>query len=244
MTSEPRQLPRRGMSARLTDVEWRAVTACCSEIRSWPARALISRKAEPLDRSLLLLDGWIGRYVPGPHRDRRELVALEIAGDFVDLHSFPIGTLDHDVAAMTDVRLAVFPHSRLRTLLSERPAVSLSLWAQTILDASIHRYWSYRVGSLRASGRVANFLCEMHSRLELAGMADVDGFDLPLTQIDVGEACGMSAVHVNRVIRELREAGCCTVKDGRVTVFDHGELRRIGQYEPNFLQIGQSVAEA
>lgn len=233
---------RRGMSARLSDTDWEAVVACCTGIETWSARSLISRKGDPLDRSLLLLDGWVGRHVPGPHRDLRELVALEIPGDFVDLHSFPLGTLDHDVTAMTDVRMAVLPHDKLRALMRDRPETALALWGQTQLDAAIHRYWSFRVGALRASGRVANFLCEMHSRLMLADLADPTGFDLPLTQADLGEACGMSAVHVNRVMRELREGASCTVRDGRVQIHDYDRLCRIGQFEPYFLTFGPDQA--
>ncbi|MEM7709896.1 MAG: Crp/Fnr family transcriptional regulator, partial [Pseudomonadota bacterium] len=176
----------------MSDPDWKEIKACCTEIRSWPAKSLISRKGEPIDRSLLLLEGFVGRHVPGPHRDLREMVALEIPGDFVDLHSFPIGTLDHDVTAMTAVRLAVFPHHRLTELVRRSSDSAMALWAQTVVDAAIHRYWAFRIGTLRAAGRVANFLCEMHSRLQAAGIATPDSFDLPLTQVDIGEACGMS----------------------------------------------------
>lgn len=238
MIPTPDQLVRRGMSARLTDAEWDSVCDCFSSIETWSAKSLVSRKGEPLDRSLFLLDGWVGRYVPGPHRDLREMVALEIAGDFVDLHSFPIGTLDHDVMAMTDVRMAVMPHARLSTLMECHPGVARALWAQTILDAAIHRYWSFRVGALRASGRIANFLCEMHVRLALADLAGPSGFEMPLTQAELGEACGMSAVHVNRVVRELREGNCCSVHNGFVTIHDRKKLEHIGQFEPFFLEIG------
>ncbi len=234
MPPKPEDLVRRGMIERLTKDEWEAVTACCSHVQSWPARTPISRKGEPLDRSLLVVEGLVARHVPGPHRDLREMVALEMRGDFVDLHSFPIGSLDHDVTAMTDVRLAVFPHAALRRLVTEQPSVGMALWKLTVLDGAIHRYWSFRIGALRASSRVANFICEMQTRFALAGMGDATEFRLPLTQTDLGEACGMSAVHVNRVVRELREAECCVIRDGRVKILDYEKLRRTGQYEPYF----------
>lgn len=229
------------MASRMTEDEWRAVIGCCTGVRHWPARAVLSRKGEPLDRSLLLLEGMVGRYVPGPHRDMREMVALEVAGDFVDIHSFPIKTLDHDVIAMTDAALAVLPHAELERLLCQRPGVARALWAQTVFDAAIHRYWSFRVGALRSVGRVANFICELHSRLERAGLAGPDGFALALTQTDMGEACGMSAAHVNRVVRELREAECCIIKNGYVTILDLAKLHHVGRFEPYFLDIGSDV---
>ncbi len=226
---------QQGLSCRLTPDEWSRVSDCCTEIRQFPAKSAISRKGEPLDESLLLLGGIVGRHVPGPHRDLREMVAIEVPGDFVDLHSFPIGSLDHDVTAITAVRVAVYPHSALRRLMRESPDIGLSLWALTVMDAAIHRYWSFRIGALRATGRVANFLCEMELRLRRAGLGEDGKFDLPLTQSDLGEACGMSAVHVNRVIRDLRAAGYCTFRAGRVEIHDMAKLREIGSFEPGFL---------
>ena len=240
MDGERSEDMRRGMCSRLTPDQWSAVKACIDDVRTYPARAVVSRRGEPLDRSLLLVEGLVARHVPGLDRDVREMVALEVAGDFVDLHCLPIGTLDHDVTAMTGATLAFLPHDRLRRLVAERPDVGMALWALTVADAAIHRYWAFRVGALRATGRVANFLCEMHVRLRRAGLGDAGGFELPLTQADLGEACGLSAVHVNRVVRELREAGCCAMKDGRVTILDLGLLRGAGRFDPYFLDVGWS----
>lgn len=231
-------VPRTGMCRRLGDDDWERVSACCTHMTEVPPRTLVSRMGEPLDRSLLLVEGFVARHVPGPHRDIREMVALEIAGDFVDLHSFPVGSLDHDVTAVTHVSMAVFPHDLLREMIVASPGTGIALWGLTIIDAAIHRYWSFRVGGLRAMGRIANFLCEMEARLSLAGRADANGFALPLTQTDLAEACGMSPVHVNRVIRELREAGCCTFRDGQVLIHDASKLRQVGQFEPTFLSLG------
>lgn len=236
--------PQRGQSLRLTPDEWSRVSDCCTEFRKFPAKTAMSRKGEPLTESLLLLDGIVGRHVPGPHRDLREMVAIEVPGDFVDLHSFPTGALDHDVTAITAVEVAVYPHAALGRLMREHPDTALSLWALTMLDGAIHRYWSFRIGALRAMGRVANFLCEMELRLRMAGLGDDGRFDLPLTQADVGEACGMSAVHVNRVIRDLRAAGYCTFREGRVEIRDMDRLREVGNFEPSFLLGHQSFARA
>lgn len=232
--SNPRPV-QRGVSCRMTQDEWSRVSDCCSDIRYFPAKTAISRKGEPLVESLLLIEGIVGRHVPGPHRDLKEMVAIEVPGDFVDLHSFPVGSLDHDVTAITAVQVAVYPHSALRVLIRESPDTGISLWALTVIDAAIHRYWSFRIGAMRAMGRVANFLCEMEFRLRLAGIGEDGKFDLPLTQSDLGEACGMSAVHVNRIIRDLRSAGYCTFRDGRVAILDMEKLRQIGHFEPSYL---------
>ena len=230
-------LERRGMTERIPDAHWNAIRAACDDIRTFPARATLSRQAEPLDRSLLLLDGMMSRHVPGPHRDVREMVAIEVPGDFVDLHSFPLGTLDHDVSTLTEVRVAMFPHANLRRLMQDHPEAGIALWSMTVTDAAIHRYWSFRIGALRAMGRVANFLAEMELRLRLAGLVEDGRFDLPLTQVDLGEACGMTAAHVNRTVRELREDGAATLRGGTVTIHDRDRLHRIGQFQPTFLMV-------
>lgn len=232
-------VPRIGMCRRLGDEDWERVNACCTHLVEVPPRTLVTRMGDPVDRILLLLDGFVGRHVPGPHRDIREMVGLEIAGDFVDLHGLPIGSLDHDVTTITHASLAVFPHDMLRAMIAASPETGIALWGLTSIDAAIHRYWSFRVGGLRAMGRIANFLCEMQARLSLAERTDANGFALPLTQTDLAEACGISPVHVNRVIRELREAGCCTFRDGQVLILDASKLRQIGRFEPTFLSIGR-----
>ncbi|WP_316015744.1 Crp/Fnr family transcriptional regulator [Roseobacter sp. HKCCA0434] len=228
-------LDRRGMSARLSDRDWASILDTCSEVVEIPARTLVSRRDEPLDRSLLLVEGLMSRHVPGPYRDRREMVALEVPGDFVDLHSFPTGRLDHDVSTVDDCRLAVFPHSALRKLVHIQPETGIALWSMTVTDSAIHRYWSFRVGALPAMGRMANFIAEMELRLRLAGLAHDGRFSLPLTQSDMGEACGMSAVHINRVLRDLREDGCCSIQSGWIEIHDLERLHRIGHFEPTFL---------
>jgi CRP-like cAMP-binding protein len=114
----------------------------------------------------------------------------------------------------------------------------MALWELTIIDAAIHRHWSYRIGALRALAAVANFLCEMELRLRLAGRSEDGQFRLPLKQTDIGEACGATPVHISRMLRELREAGLCTVENGLVTIPDRGALRKVGRFDPQFLYLG------
>lgn len=233
---------RAGMVRHLTQPQFDQLSGICSEIREVEARATIAREHVDQERSLLLLDGMIGRYVTDVHGERRRLVALQVPGDFVDLHSFPLTRLDHEVITMTDVQIAVVPHAAIRQAISHSPDLGRTLWALTMIDASIHRHWAYRVSAMRAMERLANFLSEIAVRLEQTERLTATGYDLPLTQPDMGEACGMTAVHVNRSLRDLREDGCCTIQSGHVHIHDRARLEKVGGFDPFYLYLPQDPA--
>ena len=109
------------------------------------------------------------------------------------------------------------------------------LWSLTLIDASISRQWTFRMGRMRALAGMANFLCEMHLRLTLCGRAEGGRFELPWTQPELGKVCGLSSVHVSRVLRDLREAGIATVKGGTVVMHDLEKAARIGVFDPRYL---------
>jgi CRP-like cAMP-binding protein len=235
-----RDLRKIGMMRRLSDAHWHDLMLRCTEIRCYPARTLVTRQGAPVSESLMLTRGLMGRHVPARDRTARQMVAIEVPGDFVDLHGFPTGRLDHDVTAITDVEVAVFPHAGLHEIVRDAPALTLALWGLTVVDGAIHRHWSFRIGALRALSSIANFLCEMGLRLRLAGEGAEDRFPLPLTQADIGEACGLTSVHVSRMLRDLREAGLCTVEAGIVTVHDAEGLRDLARFDPHFLHLGDA----
>ena len=223
-------LRQTGMMRHLTDEHWRKLIDTCVGTRTFPARTIITRAFTPLNESMLLDSGLIGRVLCGGANERSQMVALEVPGDFVDLHGMPLGRLDHDVIAMTDATVAVFSHDGLRDLIAQDPDLGLSLWSLTLIDAAIHRHWTFRVGSLRAVARMANFFCEMDTRLNVP--PEVGEFPLPLTQRDLGQICGLTPVHVNRVMKDLREGGCCTLRNGCLIVHDRDRLAAVGDFDP------------
>lgn len=111
------------------------------------------------------------------------------------------------------------------------------LWFSTLIDAAMHRAWLFRVGRLDATGRVAHFLCEMNARLSAAGLSDGRLFNLALTQSDLAEICGFTTVHVNRVLRQLREARLCMVRFSIVEIVDLPGLMRRGDFDPAYLYL-------
>lgn len=211
-----------------------ALEAAVDGERTFRSRAVIVRTGEPVAVSTLLLEGFICRYMDD-RAGHRQLVAIHVPGDFVDLHGFPMGWLDHDVATIGPARVACWQHSALERVLEHRPHLARMLWFSTLLDAAMHREWVFRLGRLDAVGRVAHLLCELEVRLEMVGLS-VDGrYQLPLTQADLAEACGLTGVHVNRVLRSLRERGLLLFRGGEVQILDRATLRALAEFDPLYL---------
>lgn len=222
--------------AILTAAERARVEAAISEIKTYPPRNIIARAGEPLNQSTLLIEGFMCRYLDD-RRGLRQLVAIHVPGDFLDLHAFPLKTLDHDVATLTGATAAIVPHSELEAIANDMPVLTRKLWFSTLLDAAIHRAWLFRLGRLDATARLAHFLCETNARLVSAGLSDGRRFALGLTQADLAEICGLTTVHVNRVMRQLREEQLCVFRSSLVEILDPEKLTALGQFNPAYLYI-------
>ncbi|MEC3951381.1 Crp/Fnr family transcriptional regulator [Sphingobium sp. HWE2-09] len=211
------------------------------EVRTLAPRTTLVRAGEPLHQSILLIEGIMSRHIDD--RDGlRQLVAVHVPGDFIDLHGYPLKTLDHDVGTMTAATVAIIPHTAMDAIVSEMPDMARKLWFATLIDAAIHRAWLFRLGRLDAVGRVAHFLCETNARLVSAGLSDGRRFALGLTQADIAEICGLTNVHVNRVLRTLREEGFCIFRSSLVEILEPQRLAARGQFDPAYLYIDDGLA--
>ncbi len=198
------------------------------------ARTIIIREGEPLDRSTLLCEGLMGRFKD--MRDgERQISELHVPGDFLDLHSFTLKSIDHGIIALTDCVFCWASHAALERVTAELPHLGRLLWMSTNLDAAIHRAWTVSLGRRDALSRTAHFFCELQLRLAVVGMADDGGYALPLTQVDLSECMGLSAVHMNRVLRELRERNLVTFRSGHVHIHDLAGLQWIAEFTPGYL---------
>lgn len=211
-----------------------ALEAAVARTATFDARQIIVRQHAPLSQCTLLLEGFVERYKDTPE-GRRQILAIHIPGDFVDLHSYPLKRLEHSVAALTDVRVALFPHPAVRALTEQSATLTELLWRSTLIDAAINREWIVSIGARGAAVRLAHLFCEMRVRLERIGMARDESFALPLTQVDLADATGLTAVHVNRMLRQLREDGLVAFRQGRVDVLDWQRLYDFAEFEPAYL---------
>lgn len=203
-------------------------------VRAYPSRHCLVREGQPVHASTLLLEGFMCRYLDD-REGYRQLVSVHVPGDFVDLHGFPMKRLDHDIATIGPVKVAEYSPDAIERIVEERPRLTRLLWFSTLLDAAMHREWIFRLGRLGADGRIAHFFSELNCRMEMVGLAKDGRFTLPLTQADLAEACGLTGVHVNRVLRSLREKGLLNYQRGAVEIIDRQRLAALAEFDPNYL---------
>jgi CRP-like cAMP-binding protein len=230
-----RALERRDM---LSDREREALTRGIAEVRIYPPGDTLIRAGVSAEYSTLLVDGLLGR-VFYMSEGKRQIVALHVPGDFVDLHSLLLKRLDHDVVALSEVRVALVPHAVLRKLTETEPHLARMLWLLTVIDAAIHREWIGRLGH-SAAVRIAHLLCELQVRFAVVGLATREGFPIDLTQADFGDMTGLTPVHVNRTIRKLREANLAIVRDGLAVIPDLRKLQEFAGFDPTYLYLEPS----
>ncbi len=227
--------------APLTVLERARLEGAIREVRMVSARSLLARKGEPLEHSTLLIKGFLSRHVDD-RRGHRQFVSLHVAGDLVDLHAYPMRQLDHDIAALSDAEVGIMSHTAIKALVEQDAELMRKLWFATLLDAAMHREWIFRLGRLDAIGRVCHFLAETGARMQAVGEGELTRYPLPLTQADIGEACGVTSVHMSRVLKALRDGGLCVFKDGWVVIQDHAALVRRGQFDPSYLYLTDEPA--
>jgi CRP-like cAMP-binding protein len=234
----------RGRSgARLEEQERALVEKAVARIDTLQPRQTIIRAGMPIAHSTLLVEGFMCRYLDD-RRGLRQLVAIHVPGDFLDLHAYPLKILDHDVATLTAATVAIVPHDAIDAMIEGRPELARKLWYSTLLDAAVHRAWLFRLGRLDAVGRVAHFLCETDARLQAVGLSDGHRFALGLTQADLSEICGLTSVHINRVMRSLREEKIVSFRSSLVEIHDPIQLKRRGQFDPAYLYLDDATPAA
>ena len=219
----------------LSSQEKKALEEMVSSIVELGPRETLVKRGERLDRSYYLIEGSVLRHLDDD-RGERQLLGVNIAGDFVDLHAFPMKRLDHSVATLERSKFACFEHSNIAKLIDGNAHLARALWFSTLLDAAMHREWIFRLGRLNAEGRIAHLICELIERLRLVDRYNGKSLTVPLLQRDYAEACGITPVHTNRSFRNLRERGYLEpTGDGIVKIFDEAALRKLAQFEGDYL---------
>jgi CRP-like cAMP-binding protein len=220
----------------LAEDEERALRATIDGCETVPAKRVIIKRGEPLSHSVLLLDGLMCRY-KDLRNGRRQISALHVPGDFLDLHGFTLKHLDHDVMALSTCQVAYADHSALTKLTEEFPHLTRLLWFSTNLDAAIHREWELSLGQRTGVARAAHLFCELYHRLSIVEAVDGARFPFPVNQTELGECLGLTPVHTNRVLRELRERGVATFKAGFVTIDNLRQLEALAEFDPAYLYL-------
>jgi CRP-like cAMP-binding protein len=184
----------------------------------------------------LILSGWACRYkylVDG----RRQIIAILVPGDLCDLNVFILREMDHAIGTITNVTLAEIAPVMLEEITLWHPRVTQALWWETLVAAAIQREWTVNLGQRTALERVAHLLCELMLRLRAVDLTEGDSCEWPLTQAELADTTGLSPVHVNRTLQELRTSGLVTLKGKTLTINDFEALANLAMFNRNYLHL-------
>jgi CRP-like cAMP-binding protein len=214
-----------------------AVLALPHTVKTLQANNYLVREFDAPKHSCLMLDGYSIRHkiVAG---GRRQILASHMKGDLVDLQNSLLRHADHSVQMLTAGKVAMIPAADLERLAFERPTVGRALWIDTLVDGSIFREWIANVGRRDARTRLAHILCEFSLRLKVAGLGAQSDYELPMTQDQLADATGLTAVHVNRSLKALDAEGLIERRTPRsITIGDWQKLAEVGDFNSAYLQL-------
>jgi CRP-like cAMP-binding protein len=220
----------------LSDEEKRVLGAAISRVEEFGPDEDLAREHDAPTECRLLLDGWVSRYIV-LEDGRRQILAIQVAGDFVDLHGFPLNRMDHSIGTLTGCKVAIVPYEALREITEGYPRLTRLLWVSTLIDAAITRQWLLGVGRKTAHERMAHLFCELHTRLSSIGLAEDHSFPVPVTQAEFGDCLGLSTVHTNRVLQDLRAKGLVSWRRETVVIEDWAGLCGIAHFDPAYLGV-------
>ena len=202
-------------------------------VEELPGSTRLIERGDIANRSTLLVEGFVFRTIE--REDRRYIVGVHVPGDFIDLHGFALKRLDHNIVTVGKVTIGCVSHSTLQEVMTDRPGVARAMWFATLLDAAIHRKWIQMLEQLDAPRRIAHLYSEIRTRLELIGREVPGALRTPFTQTDLADMCGVSAIHANRAVGKLREAGLGEIRRGDFYPTDWRLLAEYAHFDPDYL---------
>ncbi len=236
-TTDPHPLVRKLESiVDLTSEERDALRALSFMQRELNAGQDIVREGDRPSQACLILEGWAFRYKMAGD-DRRQIFSFHIPGDIPDLLSIHLNTMDHSLATLTAARVGFIQHRSLHELFSRHPRLPGVFWRETLIDAAIFREWMVGMGRRKAPSRIAHLLCELYVKLESVGLANGHTAPLRISQETLGDALGLSSVHVNRALMALRSKNLFTFDGRTLTIHKWDRLAEIGEFDPAYLHL-------
>jgi CRP-like cAMP-binding protein len=212
----------------------RAIRSLPYAVRRYPANQPIVRDGDRPWECCLIMDGFCLRSKT-TSVGQTQILSFHIPGDIPDLESLHLHVMDHDLVTLTECTLGFISHTALRDLTRRRYGVAEALWRETLIDAARFREWIVNVGQRPAISRLAHMVVEMRERLKVIGRAEGDCIEMPFTQEQLGDAMGITPVHVNRVLKQLRDEGFLEFSRGAVTVINEAKLLQLADFDDVYL---------
>jgi CRP-like cAMP-binding protein len=227
----------------LNDDERRALQNLPMQVMAIKADQDIVREGDRPSRSCLILSGFACTYKVTA-QGKRQIVSFNLPGDVPDLQSLHLKVLDNSVSTISPCSVGFIAHEALRDVCNRYPRIAAAFWRETLIDAAIFREWVMNVGRRETYNRMAHVLCELMVRLRAVGLAEGHSCDLPITQGEFADALGVTNVHVNRVIQQLRAEGLIELSGDRLNIPDWEKLKQVGEFDPTYLHMEDDQAAA
>ncbi|WP_424629620.1 Crp/Fnr family transcriptional regulator [Bradyrhizobium sp. SYSU BS000235] len=191
-----------------------------------------------IDSVRIILSGWLCRY-KALENGRRQILNFVLPGETCDAYAYLLSRTDHSIGAITPVVYADIKRARFEQLIKTHTSLGEAFWCETLLMGTIQREWAVNLGRRMALERVAHILCELFERLRPVGLLDGNTCSFPLTQMDLADATGLSVVHLNRTLQELRSAKLISLRERILRIEDLNGLKRIALFSPTYLYLYQ-----
>ena len=225
---------------RLSESDREALLAIPYRIVDMARGRFIAREGEPNHHCGVLLSGFAFSH-KSTGDGARQILSIQMRGDLIDPVDCSSSAAAFSVQALTRVRVALLARAALMEVALDRPAVATALWMDTGANASILAEWLLNVGRRDARSRLSHLVCEMAVRQETLADGPVCSAELPMTQEQLGDATGLTSVHVNRTLQSLRRDGLIRTEAGRIHVMDWERLCEAGDFTPDYLQFAEAA---
>ncbi len=218
----------------LTTGDVAALVTATANPRRYTARKDLIREGDETGPMFVVLEGWICRYKILPS-GTRQIMAFLMPGDACDLHIKLLAEMDHGIQAITPAMVATVSRTEMAAMMDAHHNIARAMYTAQLVDEGIMRAWIVSMGRRSSIERVAHLICELYLRARNIGLTHDSEFALPLSQLILADALGMTAVHINRVLKELRLSGAMALSRGSVTIMDPGKLVQIAGFDENYL---------
>jgi CRP-like cAMP-binding protein len=227
----------------LTDDERQALETLPMQVAVIKDHQDLVREGDRPSRSCVILSGFTATYKITAG-GKRQIVSFGTAGDIPDLQSLHLKVLDISIGTLTTCRMGFITHEALRDLCTRFPRIAAAFWRETLIEGAIFREWVANVGQREAYNRMAHVLCELLVRLRAVGLAEDHACEMPITQGEFADAMGITPVHVNRVLQQMRADGLIELKGDRLNIPDWDRLKEVGEFDPTYLHLESDQAAA
>jgi CRP-like cAMP-binding protein len=227
----------------LSAEEREAVLGLPLTIRTVPADHDLVRDGDRPSECCMIVEGFVCRYKLTAE-GKRQIMSFHIPGDIPDLQSLHLHVMDHSLGTLVPSKVGFIQHDDIREITRRYPRIADAFWRDTLIDAAVFREWMVGIGRRSAYTRIAHVLCELMVRLRSVGLSSDHQIELPITQAELGDALGLSTVHVNRVLQELRGDGLITLRGRYLHVQDWPGLKRAGEFDPLYLHLAPKAESA